>query len=76
MENEDDLAGYLSDCVKLLDNNIDILSSIQYELDQQKEDQLIPSMQLNDLIDMTHEVSESTRIKKAQHNFIQRYIEK
>ncbi|MGI0027350.1 MAG: hypothetical protein ACREAD_05860 [Nitrosopumilaceae archaeon] len=75
LENED-FEMYLDDCLKMLDENVDILSNIEYELDQQKEDELVPSMQLTDLIDMTHELADSSRLKKAEFTFMQRYLEK
>ena len=75
MENED-FEMYLDDCLKMLDENVDILSNIEYELDQQKEDELVPNMQLTDLIDMTHDLADSTRLKKAEFTFMQRYLEK
>jgi hypothetical protein len=75
LENED-FEMYLDDCLKMLDENVDILSNIEYELDQQKEDELVPNMQLTDLIDMTHDLADSTRLKKAEFTFMQRYLEK
>ena len=75
MENED-LETYLDECLKMLDENVDILSNIEYDLDQQKEDELTPNMQLTDLIDMTHDVADSSRLKKAEFTFMQRYMEK
>ena len=67
---------YLDDCLKMLDENVDILSNIEYELNQQKEDELTPNMKLTDLIDMTHDVAVSSRLKKAEFTFMQRYMEK
>ncbi|MBI3622728.1 hypothetical protein HY212_01435 [Candidatus Pacearchaeota archaeon] len=75
MENED-FETYLDDCLKILDDNVNILSSIEYELNQQKEDELTPNMQLTDLIDMTHDVADYSRLKKAEFTFMQRYLEK
>jgi len=75
LENED-FETYLDDCLKMLDENVDILSNIEYELDQQKEDELTPNMQLTDLIDMTHDVADSSRLKKAEFTFMQRFMEK
>ena len=75
MENED-FETYLDDCLKMLDENVDILSNIEYELEQQKEDELTPNMQLTDLIDMTHDVADSSRLKKAEFTFMQRFMEK
>ncbi len=75
MENED-LGKCLDECLKLLDDNVNILSNIEYELNQQKEDELVPEMQLTDLIDMTHDIADSSRLKKAEFTFMQRYFEK
>jgi len=60
----------------MLDENVDILSNIEYEINQQKEDELTPNMHLADLIDMTHDVADSSRLKKAEFTFMQRYLEK
>jgi hypothetical protein len=76
LENEKDLGKCLDECLKILDENIDILSDIQFDLDQQKEDELVPDMQLTDLIDMTQDVANSSKLKKAEFSFMQRYIEK
>ncbi|HWY33438.1 MAG TPA: hypothetical protein VNX68_02255, partial [Nitrosopumilaceae archaeon] len=65
MENED-LGICLDECLKILDDNVNILSNIEYELNQQKEDELVPEMQLTDLIDMSHDVADSSRLKKAE----------
>lgn len=75
MEN-DDMEMYLDECLKMLDDNVDILSNMEYELNQQKEDELIPNMHLTDLIDMTQDVADSSKIKKAEFTFMQRYLEK
>lgn len=75
MENED-FETYLDECLKILDDNVNILSNIEYELNQQKEDDLTPNMQLTDLIDMTHDVADSSRLRKAEFTFMQRYLEK
>lgn len=75
MENED-LGIWLDECLKMLDDNVNILSDIEYELDQQKEDELVPEMRLIDLIDMSRDVADSSRLKKAEFSFVQRYFEK
>lgn len=71
-----DLGISLDECLKILDDNVDILSNIEYELNQQKEDELVPEMQLTDLIDMSQDVADSSRLKKAQFTLMQRYLEK
>ena len=62
--------------MKILDENLGTLSDIQFNLNQQKEDELIPDMHLTDLVDMTQDVADSSRLKKAEFSFIQRYLEK
>ena len=71
-----DLGISLDECLKILDDNVDLLSNIEYEINQQKEDELIPEMQLTDLIDMSHDVADSSRLKKAEFTLMQRYLEK
>ena len=75
LENED-LGNCLDECLKILDENLEMLSDIQYSLGEQKEDELVPEMQLTDLIDMTYEVADSSRMKKAEFTLMQRYLEK
>ena len=73
---DDDLELCLDECLKMLDENVNILSNIEYELNQQKEDELVPDMQLTDLMEMSQDVADSSRLKKAEFTFMQRYLEK
>lgn len=66
----------LDECVKLLDENTNILNDIDYSLQSEKEDVVVTDLTKNDLVDMAHEVSDSSRIKKAEHDFIRRILEK
>ena len=75
MKNED-LEKCLDDCIRILDENVDILSDIEFELEQQKEDELVPGMRLTDLIDMTEDIADSSRLKRAELNFMQRHLER
>ncbi len=74
MENED-LEKRIDAYMKILKENEVILSDIQFNLNQQKEDELIPDMHLTDLVDMTQDVADSSRLKKAESSFIQRHLE-
>ncbi len=74
--NNKDLEEYLADCIKILDENVDLLSNIEFELEQQKEDELVPEMKLTDLIDMTEDIADSSRLKKAEFSFMQRHLER
>jgi hypothetical protein len=73
---DEDLELCLDECLKMLVENVDILSNIEYEINQQKEDELVPNMQLTDLMEMSQDVADSSRLKKAEFTFMQRYLEK
>lgn len=74
MSNCDDLSEIVKDFIKVFDENIDILSNIEYSFNSDVEDCLIPNVNKTELIDMVYEVSNSVRIKKAESSFIQRYV--
>ena len=71
----DHLAETVEKCLKILDENLEILANIEMKLDDEKEDQLTPNMQLHQLYDMTEDVSESFKIKRAEKNLINRQAE-
>ena len=62
-------------CMKLLDENEDILCDIECALDDQKEDELESNMQLHNLYDMADDVAESAKIRRAESNFMKRQTE-
>ena len=72
---DEDLAKTLDDCLKMLDENVDILSNIELDLDDEREDQLEADMQLHELYDMADDVSQSAKIKRAETNFMKRQSE-
>jgi hypothetical protein len=74
MSNHDDLQSVIRDCNEILDENIDVLSSIRYAIDND-EDKVMPFACKTQLIDRVHEVADSVRIKKAESEFIQRRLE-
>ncbi|SMH70324.1 conserved protein of unknown function [Candidatus Nitrosotalea okcheonensis] len=75
LEDKDDFASLLDDCIKVLDDNIDVLNDIEYSLESEKEDAVITDLTKNDLVNMAHEVADSSRIKKAESCFIKRFFE-
>jgi hypothetical protein len=75
MSNSDDLSDVIPECMKIFDENIDILSDIDNSLDSELADNLTPVLNKTELIDMIHEVADSARIKKAQSSFMQRHVE-
>jgi len=70
-----ELADYVTECLNIIDDNLEILSSIEFEIDQQRDDELIPNMRLHDLIDMTQDVAESVKIRKAEASYMRRQFD-
>ena len=72
---DDDLTKTLDECLRILDENVDILSDIEINLDEEKEDQVQPDMQLHNLYDMAEDVSTSARLRAAETRFMKRQSE-
>ncbi len=76
MDDMDEYLDILDECVKLLDDNTTVLNDIDYSLQSEKEDTVVTDLTKNDLVEMAHEVSDSSRIKKAEYDFVRRLLEK
>lgn len=72
---EDDFPETVKKCMKILDENVDFLSNLEQDLDDEKEDEIVPEMELHHLYDMTEDVAESAKIKRAESNLIRRQAE-
>ena len=72
---DEDLPEEVKKCLDILEENVDMLANLEYDLDDEKEDELIPNMELHNLYDMTEDVSESTKLKRAESNFTRRQSE-
>ena len=72
---DDDLPETVEKCLKILEENMDILSNIEIDLNDEKEDEIVPDMQLHQLFDMTEDVSESSKIKRAEFNLARRKVD-
>ena len=72
---DDELPEAIKKCLKILEENIDILSNIELELEDKKEDELTSGLGLHDLYDMTDDVAESTKLKRAEFNLMRRKSE-
>jgi hypothetical protein len=72
---DDDLPETVEKCLKILEENMDILSNIEIDLNDEKEDEIVPDMQLHQLFDMTEDVSESSKIKRAELNLARRNVD-
>ena len=71
----DDLPDTIEQSLKILEENLDILENLEMDLEDSKEDELEPIMGLYQLFDMTEDVSESSKIKRAEFNLIKRQEE-
>jgi hypothetical protein len=75
MEPGEEITEILDECMKLLDDNLAVLTDIEYSLDYEKEDIVVDKMTKDELIDMVHDVADSSRIKKAEASFVRRFFE-
>ena len=71
----DDLPDTVKKCLDILDENLEILSNIEIDLNDEKNDELFPDMKLHNLFDMTEDVAESEKIKRAESKFMRRQSE-
>ena len=62
-------------CLDILEENVDMLANLEFDLDDEKEGELTPNMELHNLYDMTEDVAESTKLKRAELNFTRRQSE-
>ncbi len=72
---DEDLPESVKKCLDILEENVDILANLEYDLDDEKEDELTPDMELHNLYDMTEDVAESAKLKRAESNFSRRQSE-
>ena len=72
---DENLPEEIEKCLAILDENMDVLSNIEFDLDDEKEDELTPDMNLHNLFDMTEDVAESAKLKRAELNFARRQSE-
>ena len=72
---DEDLPEEVKKCLDILEENVDMLANLEYDLDDEKEDELTPNMELHNLYDMTEDVSESAKLKRAESNFTRRQSE-
>ena len=72
---DEDLPEEVKKCLDILEENVDMLANLEYDLDDEKEDELTPNMELHNLYDMTEDLSESTKLKRAESNFTRRQSE-
>lgn len=72
---EDDLPNTVKKCLDILEENVEILANLEYDLNEENNNELTTDLQLHDLYDMAEEVSESSKLKRAESNFMRRQTE-
>ena len=74
MMNED-LPEAVKKCLHILEENVEILANLEFDLESKKEDELTPNMELHQLYDLAEDVSESVKLKRAESNLTRRQTE-
>ena len=72
---DDELPDAVKKCLDILEENVEILANMEHELENEKEDELTPNMELHQLYDMTEDVTESSKLKRAEFNLMRRKSE-
>ena len=72
---DDDLHEAVKKCLDLLEENVEILTNLEFNLESEMEDELTPNMELYQLYDMTEDVSKSVKLKRAEFNLVRRQDE-
>ena len=72
---DEDLFDTLEQSIRILEENVEILANLEMDLEDTKEDELEVDMKLYQLYDMAEDVSESSKIKRAQLNLSRRQEE-
>jgi len=71
----DDIPETVKKCLDILEENVEILANLEFDLESEKEDELTSNMKLHQLYDMTEDVAESTKLKRAEFNLVKRQSE-
>lgn len=71
----EDLPETVEKCLKILEENVEILANLEMDLEDENEDELVPNLELHQLFDMIEDVSHSSKIKRAEFNLARREAE-
>lgn len=72
---DEDLPDSVKKCLDILEENVEILTNLEFDLDDEREDELVPNMELYNLYDMAEDVSTAAKIKRAESSFTRRQAE-
>ncbi len=71
----EDLPETVEKCLKILEENVEILANLEMDLEDENEDELVPNLELHQLFDIIEDVSHSSKIKRAEFNLARRETE-
>ncbi len=69
---DDVLSETVEKCLKILEENVDILENLEMDLEDENEDELVPNLELHQLYDVIEDVLQSSKIKRAEFNLAKR----
>jgi len=69
---DDDIPEAVKKCLDILEENVEILANLELDLEDEKEDELTSNLELHQLYDMTEDVAESSKLKRAEANYARR----
>jgi hypothetical protein len=72
---DDELPESVKKCLDILEENVEILANLELDLEDEKEDELTSNLELHQLYDMTEDVAETAKLKRAESNFARRQTE-
>ena len=72
---DDDIPEAVKKCLDILEENVEILANLEFDLESEREDELTPNMELHQLYDMTEDVTETAKLKRAESSLMQRQAE-
>ena len=72
---DDELPEAVKKCLDILEENVELLANLEFDLESENEDELTSNMELYQLCDMTEDVSESAKLKRAESNLMRRQSE-
>ncbi len=72
---DDELSEAVMKCLDILEENVEILTNLEFDLESENEDELTTNMELHQLYDMTEDVSVSAKLKLAESNLVRRQAE-
>ena len=71
----DELPEAVKKCLDILEENVEILTNLEFDLESENEDELTTNMELHQLYDMTEDVYVSAKLKLAESNLVRRQAE-